>query len=326
MASRLAVLKAVPGLLASWESCRFTHFGEPADREQLKPAPRTSSLLQPQKIWTKGQTTVSCSIFWVFSLGVLLTSLSKRIALGKVCRRHSSCCHLTMSYEAYARPQSPQSTAKSKGWCSRSSHCDKATIQKQDWNVEMPWLVGWCFLKISLRVTGSELHITGISKYISVHLFKYCSTNFTINNNKKKINISYQTNIKSHKTLCNFPMVLHPYIVPFLTSVTIAIEQWITSYWINVWLWRIRASLSAICVMTGSIKYALEEAPQLSIYCCSPLWRQHQKTVKLSTNCKLELLTVIWISNITRETFQQTNMYEPPKTKSGNKAASSVRL
>lgn len=115
MASRLAVLKAVPGLLASWESCRFTHFGEPADREQLKPALRTSSLLQPQKIWTKGQTTVSCSIFWVFSLGVLLTSLSKRIALGKVCRRHSSCCHLTMSYEAYARPQSPQSTAKSKG-------------------------------------------------------------------------------------------------------------------------------------------------------------------------------------------------------------------
>lgn len=187
MASRLAVLKAVPGLLASWESCRFTHFGEPADREQLKPALRTSSLLQPQKIWTKGQTTVSYSIFWVFSLGVLLTSLSKRIGLGKVCRRHSSCCHLTMSYEAYARPQSPQSTAKSKGWCSRPSHCDKATIQKQDWDVEMPWLVGWCFLKISLRVTGSELHITGISKYISVHLFKYCSTNFTINNNKKNL-------------------------------------------------------------------------------------------------------------------------------------------
>ena len=165
--------------------------------------------------------------------------------------------------------------------------------------------------ELALRVTGSELHITGICKYTRVHLFKYCSTNLIVKRNSNLHFLPNQHKIPQNALwlFCGSPS---PYPF-FLTSVTIAIGQSISSYWICFWLWWMRASLPAICVMTGSIKYTSAEAPQLSICCCSPFWRQHQKIVKLSTNCKLEFLTVIQISNITRETFWQINMYEPQK-------------
>lgn len=80
-------------------------------------------------------------------------------------------------------------TAQSNPKADVQDHTHKATIQKRDHDAEMPWLLSGCILKMRLRLTGSELHITGISKYTRVNLFKYRSTNFIVknnNNNNKK--------------------------------------------------------------------------------------------------------------------------------------------
>lgn len=230
--------------------------------KNLCPSPSTKGLDK----WAEDKRS------WIFSLGVLSTSpckwqLCRRSAKGTI---HAATPPWAINPMHYPKVLTAQSYPKA----DVQDHTDKATIQKRDLDAEMPWLLSWCILKMRLRLTRSELHITGISKYTRVHLFKYRSTNFIVKNNNKKnfkIYICYQTNIKSHKTLCDSSVVLHPYILSFLTSVTIAIRQSISSYWIHFWLWWMRASLPVISVMTGSMKYTSAEACQLYLLLLCPL-------------------------------------------------------